>query len=147
MNHTGLLTGKCILLVEDEVSIVAHLEELLSTLGYREIFFATSLSDAEQIAETEKLDVALLDVNLERNTQTVELGRALAKKGVRIVFMSGFNAEEMALATRGFEFVEKPLSLPRLKAALQRAFVRRPTLDQSDCVTRTENIAISTDRA
>ncbi len=146
MNRTGLLTGKCILLVEDEVSIVAHLEELLSTLGYREIFFATSLSDAKQIAETEQLDVALLDVNLDRNTQTVELGRTLARKGVRIVFMSGFNAEEMALATRGFEFVEKPLSLPRLKAALQRAFVRRPTLDQGGSVTDHGNVAVPTDR-
>ena len=125
MNNTGLLTGKCILLVEDEVSIVGHLEELLGTLGYREIFFATNLEDAAQIAETETLDIAILDVNLGSGTQTIELGRALSKRGVRILFMSGFNAEAMARATQGFEFVEKPLSLPRLKAALQRAFVRR----------------------
>lgn len=126
MNDTGLLTGKCVLLVEDEVSIVGHLEELLGTLGYREIYFTTNLEDAEQIAASEVLDVAILDVNLANGMQTIDLGRSLAKRGVRILFMSGFNAEDMARATRGFEFVEKPLSLPRLKAALQRAFVRRP---------------------
>ena len=126
MNDDALLTGKCVLLVEDEVSIVGHLEELLGTLGYREIFFATNLADAEQIAEFEAIDVAILDVNLEGGTNTIELGRGLARKGVRVLFMSGFNGEEMSRATRGFEFVEKPLSLPRLKAALQRAFVRRP---------------------
>ncbi len=131
MNNNGPVTGKCILLVEDEISIVGHLEELLGKLGYREIFFATNLTDAEQITATETLDVAILDVNLGGGVQTVDLGRALAKKGVRILFMSGFNAEDMARATRGFEFVEKPLSLPRLKAALQRAFVRRPVTSRN----------------
>lgn len=130
MKYDGPLTGKCVLLVEDDVSLANDLENLLGTLGYRDIFFASNLTDAQQIAAIEKLDVALLDVNLGEGIKTVELGRSLAKKGVRILFMSAFNAEEMALATRGFEFVEKPLSLPRLKAALQRAFLRRPVISR-----------------
>lgn len=146
MNDNAPLTGKCILLVEDEVSIVGHLEELLGTLGYREIFFAANLADAEQIAGTENLDVAILDVNLGQGEQTIELGRALARKGVRILFMSGFNAKDMARATRGFEFVEKPLSLPRLKAALQRAFVRRPVFGHRTEPSATRKVAVSANR-
>ena len=119
--------GNCVLLVEDDVSLAERLEDLLGKLGYGEVFFADSLSDAEEIAKTEKLDVALLDVNLKDGLQTVGLGRTLSGQGVRVLFMSGFNAEEMSRATQGFEFVEKPLSLSRLKAALQRAFVRSPT--------------------
>ncbi len=130
MKYDGPLTGKCILLVEDDVSLASDLENLLGTLGYNDIYFASDLTEAQKIAAAEKLDVALLDVNLGGGIKTVELGRHLAKKGVRILFMSAFNAEEMAMATRGFEFVEKPLSLPRLKAALQRAFVRRPMISR-----------------
>jgi DNA-binding response OmpR family regulator len=128
MKYDGPLTGKCVLLVEDDVSLANDLENLLGTLGYNDIYFASDLMEAQKIAATEKLDVALLDVNLGGGIKTVELGRSLARKGVRILFMSAFNAEDMAMATRGFEFVEKPLSLPRLKAALQRAFVRRPLI-------------------
>ena len=69
-----------------------------------------------------------LDVNLADGMQTVELGHLLAGEGVDVVFMSGFNPEDMARATRGFEFMEKPVSLPRLKAALQRAILRAPVI-------------------
>ena len=128
MKNDGPMTGKCILLVEDDISLANDLEMLLGTLGYHDVYFASNLSDAQEIATAEKLDVALLDVNLGGGIKTVELGRRLAKEGVRILFMSAYNAEEMAMATRGFEFVEKPLSLPRLKASLQRAFLRRPVI-------------------
>ena len=144
MKYDGALTGKCVLLVEDDVSLANDLQNLLGTLGYRDVFFATDLTDAQQIAAAEKLDVALLDVNLGGGIKTVELGRSLAKKGVRILFMSAYNAEEMAMATRGFEFVEKPLSLPRLKAALQRAFLRRPVISRGQTVGETPSLNAKT---
>ena len=125
-------SGKCVLLVEDDISLAERLETLLATLGYREVYFADSLTDAQDIVQSESIDIALLDVNLADGLQTVSLGRDLAQQGVRVLFMSGFNAEEMARATQGFEFVEKPLSLPRLKAALMRAFVRTPVVDPSE---------------
>ena len=126
MSVEDKFSGKCILLVEDEVAFAERMEGLLMTLGYNKVFVVTTLEDAIDISSSEILDVALLDVNLRDGLQTVGLGRQLAKQGVRVLFMSGFNAEEMARATRGFEFVEKPLSLSRLKAALLRAFVRVP---------------------
>lgn len=127
MSVEDKFSGKCILLVEDEIAFAERMEGLLTTLGYSKVFVVTTLEDAIDIASSEALDVALLDVNLRDGLQTVGLGRNLAKQGVRVLFMSGFNAEEMARATRGFEFVEKPLSLSRLKAALMRAFVRTPS--------------------
>ena len=126
MSVEDKLSGKCILLVEEEVAFAERMEELLLTLGYSKVFVVTTLEDAIDIANCETLDVALLDVSLRDGLQTVGLGRKLARQGVRVLFMSGFNAEEMARATRGFEFVEKPLSLSRLNAALVRAFVRVP---------------------
>ncbi|MCV6593195.1 MAG: response regulator [Silicimonas sp.] len=127
---SDLLTGMTVLLVEDDLRILGQLETLLNTLGYREIRFSPNLEDARRLAQAAPLDVALLGVNLGSGIQTVQLGRDLARRGVCTLFMSGFNAEDMARATRGFEFLEKPLSLPRLKSALNRAFLRQ------DAVTR-----------
>ena len=114
------------LLVEDDIAIAEQIERLLKTLGYGEVLVVTSLQDAQEVTANDDVEVALLDVNMADGMQTVGLGRSLAANGVKVLFMSGFNPEEMARATRGFEFVEKPLSLPRLKAALQRAFLRTP---------------------
>ena len=119
-----------VLVVEDDVSVAERIEGQLGTLGYKDVFFASDLEDAEQIVAEEDLAVALLDVNLRDGFQTVVLGRELAQQGIRVLFMSGFNAEDMSRATRGFEFIEKPLSLSRLKAALQRAFVRTPVFNR-----------------
>ena len=105
--------------------------KLLKTLGYGEVLVVTSLQDAEEVASTDDVQVAVLDVNMADGLQTVGLGRNMAANGIRVLFMSGFNPEEMARATRGFEFVENPLSLPRLKAALHRAFVRTPVVPAS----------------
>ena len=122
-------SGTCVLLVEDDIAIAEQTERQLKTLGYGEVLVVTSLNDAQEVSESDDVEVALLDVNMADGMQTVGLGRALAANGIRVLFMSGFNPEEMARATRGFEFVEKPLSLPRLKAALHRAFVRTPAVE------------------
>ena len=128
MSQDGLFAGKSVLLVEDEVALAEEIGNLLKTLGCSDVIFAPTLEDAADLAEMGAINVALLDVNLSEGLQTVALGHALSAQGVRVLFMSGFNAVEMARATRGFEFIEKPISLTRLKAALQRAILRTPAV-------------------
>ena len=128
MVEDDIFSGRRVLLVEDDVPLAEHIETLLVTLGYDDVFLATSLGDAEEIAACEDIDLALLDVNLADGMQTVSLGHSLASEGIRVVFMSGFNPEDMARATRGYEFMEKPISLSRLKATLQRAILRAPVV-------------------
>lgn len=119
-----LFAEKTILLVEDEIILAERLVGMLKTLGCPDVVFAANLEDAEEIIETEPVDLALLDVNMADGMLTVDLGWALADRGASVVFMSGFNPEEMARATRGFEFLAKPVSLPRLKSALNRSLLR-----------------------
>ena len=126
MCQDDLLSGKSVLLVEGESHPAEHILGLLKTLGCGTVVPATSLGEAEISAAADHFDLALLEVNLPNGTQAVQFGRCLSAKGVRIVFMSGFNPKDTARATRGFEFIEKPVSLSRLKAALQRAILRAP---------------------
>ena len=64
MSVEDKFSGKCILLVEDEVAFAERMEGLLMTLGYNKVFVVTTLEDAIDISSSEILDVALLDVNL-----------------------------------------------------------------------------------
>ncbi len=115
-----------ILVVEDDVLAAEKLIDNLATLGHADILLATDLQEANRILELRKVDLALLDVKLAKGARTIDLGRKLSKSDVRVVFMSGFNRVEMTQATLGFEFIEKPISLSRLKATLHRAIIREP---------------------
>lgn len=113
-----------VLLMEDDLSAHAHLEELFARLGYHRILCAASRDAAERHLAPSPPDIALLNVDPGDGLQSVLLGRRLAQRGTRVLFMSALTGEHMARATRGFECLEKPLSLSRLKAALHRARLR-----------------------
>ncbi len=125
MSGNIFFEDKAVLLVEDDLSVAEKVAGQLSSLGYSEVFIATNLRHAQDVLTRNVIDAALLDINLLAGETTFELGWSLSAEGVAVVFFfSGFNAQEMAHATRGYEFMEKPISLPRLKAALQRAILR-----------------------
>ena len=117
--------------MEDELLVAEKVSSQLSALGFAEVLIATTLGQAHGVLERHTVDAAVLDVNLLGNETTIELGWSLTAENVPVVFFSGFNADEMARLTRGHEFMEKPISLSRLKAALQRAMLRVPAQAQS----------------
>lgn len=120
--------GKVALLVEDEASVAETLSAQLRFLGIGEVLHAATLEEACDILGAEPVDIALLDVGLERGQTTIELGRILAAEGIPVIFTASFTPEHVARATLGHVFMEKPVSLPRLKAALHRAMLRVPAL-------------------
>lgn len=127
MNKTISFEEKIVLLVEDELFLVEKISDQLAALGVRHILTATNLSDAEELVAAHVIDVALLDVNLARGDTTKDLGAGLASRSVAVVFFSGISAaDSVSLSTR-HEFIEKPLSVSRLKTAIQRALLRVST--------------------
>ncbi len=127
MSRNIFFGDKTVLLVEDDLMAAERAAEQLSALGYAEVLIATSLSQARDVLDQNSIDAAVLDVNLLGGETTIELGWTMSAENVPIVFFSGLDGEEMVRAARGHEFMEKPISLPRLKAALQRAIVRAPS--------------------
>ncbi len=128
MNDDIFFGGKTVLLVEDEAFAAKRISKQLMALGIHDVLFAASLEEARENLDAEAIDIALLDVNLRKGETTIELGWSLSAENVPVVFFSGFNAQEMAHAPRGYAFMEKPVSLPRLKAAMLRAMLRAPSL-------------------
>lgn len=128
MNQTLGFRDKTVLLVDDDLVAIQKISEQTEALGFKDVLAAHTLSEAIQHVENDKIDLALLDVNLAGCETTIELGWSLSADHIPVVFFSGYNAQDMAAVTRGHEFLEKPISIPRLKAAIHRAILRAPTL-------------------
>ncbi|MEM7718224.1 MAG: response regulator [Pseudomonadota bacterium] len=128
MNPNVNLNDKTVLVVEDELFLAEKISEQLFVLGVKEVLTATNLNDAEKHIQDDQIDLALLDVNLPNGDTTAELGKCLAAENVPVVFFSGYSASELVRKAAKHEFLEKPLSLPRLKASMHRAVVRASSL-------------------
>lgn len=83
------LTGTTVLLLEDEFLIALDAEQILTELGAAKVEVASTLADAEQLAENGRFDVAMLDVNINGEV-SFPLAESLQRRGVPVVFATGY---------------------------------------------------------
>jgi PAS domain S-box-containing protein len=79
-----------ILVVEDSALIAIEIEEAVRELGYEVLGPVARLSSAIEIAETQPVDGALLDINLD-GVQVFPLADLLKERGVPFVFATGYD--------------------------------------------------------
>lgn len=84
------LQGRRVLVAEDEGLIGLELRATLEAAGAEVVGPATNLSALSRLAATERLDVALLDVNLQGRT-SFPAAAILADRGVPFVFCTGYD--------------------------------------------------------
>jgi len=82
-----LLSGRRILVVEDEILIVMMIESMLADLGCESVAAAT-VAQALALIEGQVFDAAMLDVNL-NGTNSRPVADALAARGVPFFFSTG----------------------------------------------------------
>jgi CheY-like chemotaxis protein len=114
------VAGKRVLLAEDEFLIALAAADALRTLGADVVGPAFSLAEAIALVEHERLDGAVLDVNLAGEDSRAVADR-LAAQGVSFVLASGYDRVDNPYAV---PVVAKPYDLGMLAAALGRAFDR-----------------------
>lgn len=119
----GRLDGLRILLVEDEFLVSLALEEDLRSLGARLVGPCNDLISALSAAQTERFEVAVLDVNL-GGTMVYPLADDLVRRGVPFLFLSGYSAADMPARFADIPRIAKPADTTRLVAAI-RALLRR----------------------
>ena len=76
-----------ILIVEDEMLVAVELESILEDLGYEPIGIAPDLTSAEEYFD-DRIDLALVDLNLRDGLTGPEIGRLLGAKGVSVLFIT-----------------------------------------------------------
>jgi len=119
------MTANNILVVDDEVGIRELLFEILRDEGYG-VRLAENAQSARQLRREMRPDLVLLDIWMP-DTDGITLLKEWAGSGLLtmpVVMMSGHGTIDSAVeATRigAFDFLEKPISLPKLLATVGKA--------------------------
>jgi CheY-like chemotaxis protein len=117
---TGL-SGRRVLIVEDESLVAMLIETILEDLGGEAVSPLASVEDALAFLEDRpSLDAALLDVNL-AGRQVFPVAEALQASGVPFVFSTGYGEGGLPEEWRGRPTVQKPFTEAGLRSALQQA--------------------------
>ncbi|MEX0407790.1 response regulator [Aquibium sp. LZ166] len=115
MSHD--LAGKRIFVLEDEVLIAMEATEALERLGAVVVGPVHRLEKGLEIARTEAMDAAVLDVNL-GGSYSYPVAEILRQRGIPLVFATGYGGalEEVADAL----VIDKPYSREQLGGALAK---------------------------
>lgn len=85
----GLLAGRRILVVEDEMLVLMSIETMLEDLGCTAISAAATVAEALALLGAQPFDAAMLDVNL-GGEKSYPVADALAGRGVPFAFSTGY---------------------------------------------------------
>jgi len=113
------LSGKRVLVVEDEALVAMLAEDFLIELGATVIGPATSIEDAVAMVDAHKIDAAVLDINI-RGERSSRVADALRLRGIPIVCATGYG-EGAAEFASGSTIISKPYSKEKLDQSLQFA--------------------------
>ncbi|MFG1373817.1 response regulator [Xanthobacter oligotrophicus] len=128
-----IFSGKRVLVVEDEFLVALGLEDNLRSLGCTVVGPVSSLSGAMAAAAHEKVDAAILDVNL-AGEAVYPAASILADRGIPFIFCSGYTGSvrmpaEFADAPR----VAKPYTSRVIAEALSDLLSGGPSGERTLC--------------
>jgi CheY-like chemotaxis protein len=114
------LTGKRVLVVEDEALAAMLLEDNLESLGCTVVGTAARLEAAEQQARSAAIDVATLDVNL-AGQMSYPVAAILRSRDIPFLFATGYSGNSLPVELRDAVVLTKPYSRDALASALKRS--------------------------
>jgi DNA-binding response OmpR family regulator len=108
---------KRVLVVEDDAVLGLDIAEQLTDQGFEVLGPAVSVAKALSLLGEKGCDVALLDVNLGRETAE-PVAHELRARGTPFVVLSGYSSEQHPLGFRGAPTLAKPVRPQDLIATL-----------------------------
>lgn len=118
MKNTDI--GHQVMVVEDEPLLALMLGDLLLDLGHR-VLHAGSLPDALALAERERFDAAILDVNLD-GEDVFPLAARLRELKTPFVFATAGNLACILPEFRSDPLIAKPYTIDQVQVSLERLF-------------------------
>jgi PAS domain S-box-containing protein len=119
----GPVSGKRLLLVEDEALVGMMMKDSLIELGFSVIGPFSRIPDAMQAACSESFHAAILDINV-RGELIYSLADAIAARAIPLVFVTGYGSEAIEDRFKTVPVLQKPVDRIALERVL--AFKTRP---------------------
>jgi CheY-like chemotaxis protein len=108
-----LLSGRRVLLVEDEMLILLMTEDMLADLGCESVTAAATVDQALALIDAQVFDAAMLDMNL-NGDKTHNVADALAARGVPFVFATGYSGRDVRESYPDRPVLKKPFKYEEL---------------------------------
>jgi CheY-like chemotaxis protein len=102
-----------ILVVEDETWVAIDLETILKDLGCTVIGPAATIPDALRFIQTQPVDAALLDLNV-NGSMGYDVADALAAASIPFLILTGHERDFLPQRLRSNGFLQKPYSTAEL---------------------------------
>ena len=113
------LSGRSILVVEDEMLVLLNIEDMLADHGCTSVSAAASADQALALIAAQSFDAALVDLNL-NGMKSYRVADALAARGVPFVFSTGYSGESLDDGYRDRPLLGKPYGDVELIETLTR---------------------------
>lgn len=117
-----------ILIVEDEAIVALDIKRSIEKMGYCVNNMVTNYHDALQSVKTTPPDIILLDINLHRSQDGIEIAQALQSiTTIPIIYLTAFADDatiERAVKTNPVGYLVKPFKREDLKSTLQLAIYK-----------------------
>lgn len=123
-----LLGGFRVLVVEDQYLIADEMRRTVAALGGTVVGPCPTVEDAIATLNTEKVDFALLDLNL-RGQQVLPVADELIRRGIPFAFATGYEDWVIPAEYRNHPRIEKPASKVALRKIVETALAARQTAD------------------
>lgn len=109
-----------ILLVDDDVPLLEILADLLTNQSMT-VLTATSIADAMAIAESQPLDVAIVDIRLgDENGRELATKLKILNKDLHVIYMTGYATSIQRIRRHeNFDILKKPFTLEDALTAIQ----------------------------
>ena len=121
-----LLTGRRVLVIEDEMLILMMIEDMLADLGCESVAVASKVGPAISLIEGQEFDTAMLDMNL-NGIESYPVADALSARDVPYFFSTGNSLTDMKDGYRDQDVLKKPFTFEQLSSMLSRSLHRLPS--------------------
>ena len=114
-----LLSGRRMLVVEDEMLVLLMIEDMLADLGCTSVTSAATVAKALALTNAQVFDAAILDFNLNGH-DSHPVAEALSARGVPFVYSTGNTDQSLREGYLDRPVLKKPFKYEELAAILTR---------------------------
>lgn len=111
-----------ILIVDDEPIIAFSIKKMLKNMDFHRIEMAHEESTAKGHLQTKKVDLAILDINLGKGEEGIQLAELCKQKGIPFLYVSSYSDNltlDKAIKTAPGAYVVKPFLAANLYASVE----------------------------